>query len=160
MADFTNNAAPRQVARINQITGQKELILLDNFNIKITKTHTDFQTAGLDSFVQLFLASAGEKIYDVFVEPTEAFAGAGITAYTIEVGIVGDTTRYAPVFDVIQGETPPNPTPDQQDNDNADVQSWTGIMGINATARANVNLNNSTDGIVIFYIRTKEIKPT
>lgn len=154
MADFTNNAAPRQVARINQITGQKEWILLDNFNIKITKTHTDFQTAGLDKFVQLFLASPGEKIYDVFVEPTTIFAGTGITAYTIEVGITGDTTKYAPVFDITQID-------DQQDNDNADVPTWTGIMGINATARStDANLDQSTAGSVTFYIRTKEIKPT
>lgn len=120
--------------------------------ITITKTHTQFQTAATTNSLEIYVAAAGEKIYDVIQEPTVVFAGTGITAYTSEIGITTDTDKYGPSFDVTQNT-------DQQDNNNANIPSWTGTTSIKATVNSiGANLDQSTAGSITYKIRTKKFK--
>ena len=116
----------------------------------VTKTHTDFQTAATLNTIEIYESAAGEKIYDVIQVPTVAFAGTGITAQTSEVGLTGDLGGYATAFDVMQ-------IVDQQDNDNADLQSWTATTSVKGTMRSTgADLDQSTAGSITYYIVTRK----
>jgi len=120
---------------------------------KITKTHTDFQTAGLTNSIEIYSALAGEKIFDVVQDVTTLFAGTGITDYSSQVGVSGDENRYTAIIPLDVTVT------GQEDNDNADIPDWNGVTSIIATATSvGANLDQSTGGSITYYIRTIRIK--
>lgn len=73
---------------------------------KIILTHEDFTAAAtteeISDAINLRLA-AREQLEWVQLKHSEAFAGPSITAFTLEVGITGNTSLYTPdPFDVFQ----------------------------------------------------------
>jgi hypothetical protein len=70
--------------------------------VKITKTFTDFSAAALTSSINGYVLPAGGILHAVKVKHSASFTGGSISAYTVSVGISGNETKYAPVFDVFQ----------------------------------------------------------
>jgi hypothetical protein len=69
---------------------------------KYTVGHAALQAAALTNDIELFSLPAKAMLHEVHVKHSTAFAGTGITAYTVSVGIAGETTRYSDAFDVFQ----------------------------------------------------------
>lgn len=69
---------------------------------KYTFTFSDFSTAATTNSITLFSLRAGGVIHAVKIKHSTAFSGGAIASYTVEAGIAGNTTKYAPAFDVFQ----------------------------------------------------------
>lgn len=69
--------------------------------VKVTLSHTLFQTAAASNAITLFTLPGGGIIHGVKIKASTAFAGTGITALTLAVGTAGNATKYAPAFDVV-----------------------------------------------------------
>lgn len=69
---------------------------------KYTLSYTDFATAAYGNYATVAALPAGGVVQGVKIKPTESFAGGTISTYTISVGIVGNTEKYAEAFDVFQ----------------------------------------------------------
>lgn len=115
--------------------------------------YTDLQAAADNGNITIFTAAAGEEIKECLVEPTEAFAGAGITGYTVEVGISVDEDKYKAAFDVTQ-------TADQEwKTEIDDTPSWSGATAIIVTGRSTgANTDQAIAGSVTVHIRSIKIK--
>lgn len=61
---------------------------------KYTIGYADLSAAGLTNNVTLFTLPAKTLIHAVVINPTQAFGGGLITAYTLSVGIAGTLTKY------------------------------------------------------------------
>ena len=144
----------KQVFKIDQTTGQKEQPNFDDFNVKTTFEFDNvaFNVAALTANAVVFQTTFfGEKIYDVFVDPTDTFVGTLITDLKCTIGVTGDEARYAPSFDIDQDAN-------EQDNENDDVTNVAGLININIYLTAvGADLEKLTAGSVTIYIRTKEI---
>lgn len=57
--------------------------------IKLSVAHTDFQVAALTQNILLYSLPAGGLVHGVKLKQTAAFAGIGITGYTLSLGFVG-----------------------------------------------------------------------
>lgn len=73
--------------------------------IKVTKSYTDFSTAGLTNDISIYTLPVKGYIHDIKIVPTTAFSGGLIASYTISVGISGALTKYAIATDVFTGNT-------------------------------------------------------
>lgn len=69
-----------------------------------TFSHSAFQTAALTNTISLANIT-GKTIAQARVKHSTAFAGTGITAYGIKVGVSGELDRYLTDFDVAQPVT-------------------------------------------------------
>ena len=108
-------------------------------------SHTAFQTGATSVSNTLFSLIAGGIIEAIKIKHSTAFAGASITAYTIEVGISGTTEKYAQAFDVLQavGATV------FQLTEGVGSESHGAAVNILVTARSTgANLSASTAGVV------------
>lgn len=72
------------------------------FWTKYTVVYSDLAAAALTNSITLFTLPAGGVIHGVKIKHSTAFSGGSISAYTVSVGIVGNTTKYAGTFDVFQ----------------------------------------------------------
>ena len=66
---------------------------------------TAFTAAATSESIMLFTLEAGGVIHAVKIKHSTAFTGGTLTAFTVEVGISGSTTKYASAFDVFQAIT-------------------------------------------------------
>lgn len=73
--------------------------------VKVTKTHSDFSTAGLTNDISIYALPSKGYIHDVKIIPSTAFSGGTISAYTISVGIAGSLTKYAIATNTFTGNT-------------------------------------------------------
>jgi hypothetical protein len=69
---------------------------------KVTKTFADFSDAGVFKELALHTLPIGGIIHSIKTKHSVAFSGGGAAVATVEVGIAGDTDRYAPAFNVFQ----------------------------------------------------------
>jgi hypothetical protein len=69
---------------------------------RFTVAESAFTAAATSESITLFTLGAGEVIHAVKIKHSTAFSGGTLTAFTVEVGISGDTTKYASAFDVFQ----------------------------------------------------------
>jgi len=69
---------------------------------KYSKAHADLQAAALTNDIELLSLPAKSVIHAVYLKHSTAFAGAGITAYTLSVGVAADLIRYSLPQDVLQ----------------------------------------------------------
>jgi len=119
---------------------------------KISKTYTDFATAGTTSTINLFTVAAGTIIHSVKVKHSATFTGGGVTAATLSVGISGSLTKYVNAHNVFQatGDTvqaigPSAPTAEDHANTVTTQATLT-------TTTANTNaLTSGTVDIWILY---------
>ncbi len=63
---------------------------------------SDFTAAAASEAITLFTLSAGEIIHAVKIKHSTSFTGGTIADFTLEVGISGDSAKYASAFDVFQ----------------------------------------------------------
>lgn len=70
--------------------------------MKFTHPVADFSDAGLFKEIALYTLPIGGIIHKIKTKASVAFTGGGAAVATVEVGIVGDTDRYSPAFDVFQ----------------------------------------------------------
>lgn len=117
---------------------------------KFTVSHADFQTAGLTNDIQILLLPGAGVIERVVMKHSEAFAGTGITAYTISCGIVGNLTKYAGAFNVFQaiGDT----VFQLASNPGAETFNAAGVsIRVEATS-TDANLDQSTAGSLDIWV--------
>lgn len=122
---------------------------------KVTKTHTDFQTAGLTNTIQLFSLPTKGMIEKIIIKHSTAFAGTSITAYTFKIGITGTLDKYLAPFDVFQavGDT-------VWDGSTAllGIENFGSATSIKITATSvGANLDQSTAGDVEIWIFTSTL---
>jgi hypothetical protein len=67
-----------------------------------TLTFGSFSTAATTNSIALFNLPPAAILHGVKIQHSVAFAGGGITAYTVSVGDVGNATLYASAFNVFQ----------------------------------------------------------
>ena len=70
--------------------------------IKITKSYTDFATAGLTNTIDLLTLPNKSVIHNCIIKHSTRFLGGIIATYTLSVGITGTLAKYAIAFDVNQ----------------------------------------------------------
>lgn len=66
-----------------------------------TFDHEDFQDASLARNIEAYSLGIAAVLHGLILRPTIAFAGTGITAYTLSVGLAGDLERYTSQFDMM-----------------------------------------------------------
>jgi hypothetical protein len=110
-------------------------------------TFTDFSTAALSKSLELLSLPDFSVIYGFILQHDTAFGGGAISAYTVEVGIVGDTTKYTSPFDVFSA---PSATNFLSVNSMGQETCGTGTpTSIKITARSvGANLNAAATGMV------------
>lgn len=116
---------------------------------RFTVAHTALQTAGLTNDIELDTLDAKEILTGAYIKHTTAFAGTGITAYTLSIGITSDLDKYMPAFDVFQatGDTVFNA---ESLMDSEDFASTTSIRL--AATSVGANLDQSSAGAVEVYL--------
>ena len=69
---------------------------------KYTVAHTALQTAAASNDIQLFSLPAKGVIHEVVIKHSVAFAGSGISAYVVSVGLTTNYSKYTAGFNVLQ----------------------------------------------------------
>lgn len=117
--------------------------------VKVTKTFTDFATAGLTNDIEIFSLPAKGVIHTVVQKHTTAFSGGTIASYTTSVGIAGNFTKYSGAFDVFQAVGNTTFKFDELPN----MENFGAATSIRALATATGdNLDQAAAGSVDFYI--------
>lgn len=65
-----------------------------------------FSAVALTNSIPLFQLPGRGIIHGIKIKHEQSFAGGGITAYTVSVGITGTLAKYATAFDVFQVASP------------------------------------------------------
>ena len=116
--------------------------------VKITKTYTDFATAGLTNDVEILSSPAKGVIFTAFAIPSVAFSGGTIISYTISLGVSGNHTKFTAANDVFTGFTPVLTS-----SADTTVESMSGTTSIRAYATAiGANLDQASAGSIDFYV--------
>jgi hypothetical protein len=119
--------------------------------LKVTKTFTDFSTAGTTNTINILNAlPAGSVVHAVKVWNTTTFSGGGIATYQLSVGVSANHSKYLPTKSLFTQPTTPfiafNTTADQTESQTATAQ-------LTATATTTgANLNAATQGSVDIYV--------
>lgn len=117
--------------------------------VKYTFTYADFSTAATTNSLDLLSLPAGGIIQGVKIKHSAAFTGGAISAYTIQVGIVGTLNKYASAFNVFQA--PGNTV--QQLSTTAGTENGGAATAIKVTATSTgANLNAATAGSVDIWV--------
>lgn len=72
------------------------------FDPKITKGFADFSTAGLTNDIEFHSLLAKQMMTGAIIKHTTAFAGTGITAVKMTLGLSGALDKYSNKFDIFQ----------------------------------------------------------
>lgn len=126
----------------------------------VTKTFSDFSTAGLTNDLEILSLPAGGVIRDCYARVTTGFSGGTIATYTISAGIAGSVLKYmiansaAAAASLIANGTKGTALTTIQTN----VESFTAATSIRAYATSTVDtLNHATQGSITFYIAYHDI---
>jgi hypothetical protein len=118
---------------------------------KATKTYADFSTAATTNSLTILPLVAGGTIHNVRIKQSTSFSGGSISAYTVGVGIVGDTGRYGAAFDVFQAVG--NSTQQLSQANSLSSPSGGSTVNIAATATSTgANLSAATAGSVDIWL--------
>jgi len=118
---------------------------------KFTYAFGDLSSASTSFAVTAFSLAANEGLDAVVIHHTTAFSGGAITAYSVEIGVSGNTDKYANPFDVFQasGNTV------RSVNNVLDVPNFGATTDVIVTATSvGANLDQASAGSVDVYIRT------
>lgn len=117
--------------------------------LKVTLTFSSFSTAATTNSITLASLVAAGVIHAVKIKHSTAFSGGSITAYTISVGVSGNTSKYASAFDVFQ--TTGNTV--FQFSNSVGTENHGAATTIQATATSTGgNLNTATAGSVDIWL--------
>lgn len=124
---------------------------------KYTVTHTQLQAAALTNDIELLSLPAYGVIEALLLKHSIQFAGSGITAYAVGVGITGDLERYAGPFNVLQAV---GNAAHEVSNVKA-IESVTGATSIRLSAESvGANLDQSTAGSLDIWLRVSTLPIT
>jgi hypothetical protein len=70
--------------------------------IQETIGYSSFFTAALTRTITAHTLAANRTMFSIIIKHTQAFVGAGISALTLDVGILSDTDKFITSFDVLQ----------------------------------------------------------
>lgn len=116
---------------------------------KITLSYTALSTAGLTAATTIYNLPAGGVYRHTKQKTSQAFTGGAVTAATIEIGIVGNTTKYASAYDVFAAVAATN----MQSSFNTGVESHGAATAIVATLKTlGANTSALTAGSVEIWI--------
>lgn len=73
--------------------------------IKITKTFSDFSTAGLTNSLTIYTLPAKGVVHSVIMKHSTSFSGGSIATYTISVGKTGSLQAYVTNSNVLQASS-------------------------------------------------------
>lgn len=115
--------------------------------VKVTKTFSDFSTAGLTNSITVYTLPIKGVIHSVMLSPTTSFSGGTIATYTISVGVGGTLAKYCVATNAFTGFTLPAISAI------AGVESTSASTSIQATAISTIgNLSAATQGSVDIYL--------
>jgi hypothetical protein len=136
----------------NTVIGEIGLTAAGGIYTKITKSYTDFATAGLINTIDLFTLPAKTQVSNTFIKHDTQFLGGGITAYKIGCGILGDLNKLSYDFDVFQAVA----------KDTAAHHTYFGCLDfadptvLKVTAQSvGANLDQATQGVVQIQLDLK-----
>jgi len=136
----------------NTVIGEIGLTAAGGIYTKITKTYSDFATAGLTNTIDLFTLPAKTRVTDTFVKHDTQFLGGGITAYQIGCGVTGDLNKLSYDFDVFQAVA----TDVGAHHRYGGIFDMTNPTTLKITAKSvGANLNVATQGVVQIQIDLK-----
>lgn len=87
-----NEASPSQVSGMSA----ESALITRSF------TYADFKAAALTKTVTARTLPANRSLFSIIIKHSQAFAGTDITSLLLDVGILGDTTKFINGFDVLQ----------------------------------------------------------
>lgn len=117
--------------------------------VKVTKTYSDFSTAGLTNDISIYTLPAKGYISDIKIVPSTAFSGGTIATYTISVGISGSLAKYAIATNTFTG----NSTLNAVHTPLIGMESVGSTTDIRAQAISTIGLlNAATAGSVDIYL--------
>lgn len=123
--------------------------------VKVTKSYTDFSTAGLTNDISIYTLPSKGYIHDIKIIPATAFSGGTIAAYTISAGIAGALTKYAIATNTFTGNT----TLTTIHTPLVGLESTSGTTDIRAQATSVTGLlNAATAGSVNIYLLISTIE--
>ena len=116
---------------------------------KYTVTYSDLATVATTNSITLYTAVAKAMIHHVVVKHSQAFSGGSLSAYTVEVGLTGNTTKYAPAFDVFQAVADTAASNDRNDF----IESFASTTAVKITADSTGDdLDNAAAGSVDVWV--------
>lgn len=134
----------------SDLTGKPNLSIIPTW-IKITKTYSDFASAGVTNTINIYTLPAKSVVHATIVNPTATFTGGTINAYALSVGLVtvADLAAAVSLFTI-----PTRPFPS--------ALTLAGKFGttdtITATATSGVGLlNAATQGSVDIYLLISQL---
>ncbi|MGV7234668.1 MAG: hypothetical protein ACQ9ET_00275 [Nitrosomonadaceae bacterium] len=124
--------------------------------IKITKTHIDFQTAGLTNDIEVYELPAGWMLEGSVIKHTTSASGGSISSYNVGLGITGNFTKFVfSVFDVFQAVS----ATAQNVESGSFVENWDAVTSIRSQATSvGDNLDQSTTGSFEYYLKVSQVK--
>lgn len=116
---------------------------------KFTIDHDDLQTSATTNDIEVLSLQAGGIIHGIKLKTSTAFAGTGISGYSITIGITGSLTKYASSYDCLAAVS----------NTNLQISSTVGAenhgsatsIRIAATS-SGANLDQSTAGSIDVWV--------
>ncbi len=130
-------------------------VLLGIRRFKVSRVFGDFSTASLERNIEIFVLPVGFELSKMTVKHENSWAGAGITAVEVEVGISGEFDRYVDPFNIFQAVGNKLFSPNELNK----LEDF----GVTTSVKANVrsigaNLDQLTAGTLDFYIYIERIK--
>lgn len=118
--------------------------------IKITKSYTDFATAGLTNDIEIFSLPAKGVLHAAIIKHTAAFTGSTIASYTLSVGRTGSLDIWINGSNVFGA---PSNTVFYQSETFPTAMNFGSTTSIRSQAIAvGANLNAATAGAVEYYL--------
>lgn len=115
-------------------------------------TYSDFSDASLVKTIDLVTLTSNQCIEKVLIKHWTAFGGGSISTYTIEVGVVGDLSKYASAFDVMSAVSDTN----CQLSINSNIETIGTVLKITARSTSD-QLQYANSGQVSVYIQTSQL---
>lgn len=118
---------------------------------KFTYTFSDFATTATSFSTTALALQANEGIDAVIVYHSASFTGGALTAYTVEVGITGNTDKYSKPQDVFQASSGTT----RRVSNILDAPNLAATTDLIVTAKSvGADLDQATQGSVDVYVRT------
>lgn len=117
---------------------------------KVTTSYLAWTAAATTQTQTLVTIPAGCQVRSVKVRHSTAFAGTGVTLWTITVGTTGNPSLYINAFSISSAPSGTNYVwqPKTGYTNDVNAPSHTATTDLKCTMAANVNLSNGTAGVV------------
>lgn len=114
---------------------------------KYTVSTADLGDSNPTQAITLFTASAEEIIDNVIIKHSAQFTGPALNTCTVEVGVSGDTEKYAPAFDLTQAVA----ASARESTNVVDIEPSS--VAVQALVTADINVDLLTAGSVDIWVQ-------